>query len=206
MIPDITNQGSAIRPSRRFSAYRAPFEFYPTPPEATRAFLAAETFDGDIWEPACGQGAISKVLLKSGYQVVSTDLADYGYGKPDVDFLQTKLPRAKHIVTNPPYGRGLGDRFVRKALEHTELTRGKVAMLLNLSSLCHPSRHDSFMRRPPARIYALDDCVCYPNGDAKLASRHTHQHRYAWLVWTQEREVQTAFHWLTTAPYRKGGA
>ena len=99
MIPDITNQGSAIRPSRRFSAYRAPFEFYPTPPEATRAFLAAETFDGDIWEPACGQGAISKVLLKSGYQVVSTDLADYGYGKPDVDFLQTKLPRAKHIVT-----------------------------------------------------------------------------------------------------------
>lgn len=211
MIPDITLSsggapGSASGPSRRLSPNRAPFEFYPTPPEATRAFLAAETFDGPIWEPACGQGAISKVLERSGYQVVSTDLADYGYGKSDVDFLKTVFPRAKHIVTNPPYGRGLGDRFVRKALEHTSRTGGKVAMLLNLASLCHPVRHESFVRRPPARIYALDDCVCYPNGDARYATRQTQTHRYAWLVWTNEAIDQTSFHWLTTAPYKNGGA
>lgn len=33
---------------------RAPFEFYPTPPEATRALLSVEKFEGNIWEPACG--------------------------------------------------------------------------------------------------------------------------------------------------------
>ncbi|PID44236.1 MAG: hypothetical protein CSB48_02440 [Proteobacteria bacterium] len=32
---------------------RAPFEFYPTPPEAVRALLSVEQFDGSIWEPAC---------------------------------------------------------------------------------------------------------------------------------------------------------
>jgi len=41
---------------------RAAYEFYPTPPEATRALLSVECFEGDIWEPACGDGAISKVL------------------------------------------------------------------------------------------------------------------------------------------------
>jgi len=59
---------------------RAAFEFYPTPPEATRALLSVETFEGSIWEPACGDGAISKVLTEAGYQVVSTDLIDRGYG------------------------------------------------------------------------------------------------------------------------------
>lgn len=41
---------------------RAAYEFYPTPPEATRALLSVESFDGAIWEPACGDGAISEVL------------------------------------------------------------------------------------------------------------------------------------------------
>lgn len=45
---------------------RLPNEFYPTPPEATRALLSVEHFDGDIWEPACGDGRIAKVLEDHG--------------------------------------------------------------------------------------------------------------------------------------------
>ena len=206
MIPDITRQSSAARPSLRLSPHRPPFEFYPTPPEATRAFLAAEAFDGSVWEPACGLGAISMELEAAGYETVSTDLADYGYGAAGCDFLKCRTPKAKHIVTNPPYGAGLADRFVRQALNLTAQTGGKVAMLLNLNSLCHPGRHESFMRRPPARLYGLDNCVCYPNGDPALATRRTREHRYVWAVWTPEPVPQTTFHWLTTAPYRKEGA
>ena len=190
----------------RLGPGRAPLEFYPTPPETTRALLAAESFDGPIWEPACGQGAISKELIRAEYDVVSTDFGDYDYGTGGIDFLGETRPRARHIVTNPPYGGGLADRFVRHALAMTAKTGGKVAMLLNLTSLCHPDRHHSFKRRPPVRIYALDDCVCYPEGDPALASRFTMQHRYCWLVWEQTPRVETAFHWLTTAPYRKAGA
>lgn len=83
---------------------RAAFEFYPTPPEATRALLSVEAFEGDIWEPACGDGAISKVLLEAGYEVISTDLIDRGYGTGGHDFLKSTRPLAKNIITNPPYG------------------------------------------------------------------------------------------------------
>ena len=85
--------------------------------------MSVERFDGSIWEPACGDGAISKVLAEAGYQVVSTDLIDRGYGAGGQDFLKSDKPLAKNIITNPPYGtHGLGDAFVRKALIHARKT------------------------------------------------------------------------------------
>lgn len=95
---------------------RVPHEFYPTPPEAVRALLSVETFDNPIWEPACGDGAVAKVLMAAGHTVVSTDLYGYGFGLSGVDFLAEAEPRAIHIVTNPPYGHGLADAFIAKAL------------------------------------------------------------------------------------------
>lgn len=71
---------------------RASFEFYPTPPEATRALLSVEEFDGDIWEPACGDGAISEVLKAQGYIVHSTDLIMRGYEDGRLDFLKSVRP------------------------------------------------------------------------------------------------------------------
>src|ERR1700674_2084634 len=112
------------------SPLRVPFDFYATPPEATRALLSVEDFDGPIWEPACGQGAISRVLVNAGYTVVSTDLIDRGYGTAGIDFLRETTSRAKHIITNPPYGGGVADKFIDRALALTCQTGGKVAMLL----------------------------------------------------------------------------
>lgn len=86
------------------SRHRVPLDFYPTPPEATRALLSVERFSGTIWEPACGDGAISKVLLAHGYSVVSTDLIYRGFGTGGVNFLTQTQTRARNIVTNPPYG------------------------------------------------------------------------------------------------------
>ncbi len=89
-------------PRLRTVPRRLPNEFYPTPPEATRALLSVEQFDGPIWEPACGDGRIAKVLTDHGHAVVSTDLNGYGFGEAGVDFLRQTEARAKHIVTNPP--------------------------------------------------------------------------------------------------------
>ena len=193
---------AGLKSDGRLAPNRAPFEYYPTPPEATRALLASEQFDGSIWEPACGDGAISGVLEAAGYRVISTDLIDYGYGAAGIDFLKETRPRAKHNVNNPPYGNGLADRFLRHALTLCEETGGSVAMLLNLVSLCHPSRHDSFIRKPPSVIYALDECICWPCGDPTQATRFTRQHRYCWMVWHPGHEGETIFRWLSTAPYR----
>jgi hypothetical protein len=201
---------SRIRAGATPEKRRAPFEFYPTPPAAIRALLAAERFEGSIWEPACGNGAIARELIASGYDVAATDIADWGYGTSGLDFLSADTPRGRNIVTNPPYGYGLADAFVRQALRFTAHTGGRVAMLMNIASLCHPSRHGSFVRKPPSVIYALDDCICWPMGDPALATRSTLQHRYAWLIWDHGHDGPTTFRWLSTAPFvlahEKGGA
>ena len=103
IIPKNTEKSKVSYLNYRYPR-RVPHDFYPTPPEAVRALLSVETFEGSIWEPACGDGAISKVLLAAGYNVVSTDLIDRGYGIGGRDFLKSDRPLAKHIITNPPYG------------------------------------------------------------------------------------------------------
>ena len=188
----------AFRFGPRISPGRAPYEFYPTPPEATRALLSAESFDGPIWEPACGEGHISKVLLDAGHEVVSTDLIDYGYGEGKRDFLAERKTLAKHIVTNPPYGRGLADHFVKHALKLTAETGGNVAMLMNVMSLCHPLRHDFYVSTPPAVVYALDECICWPNGDPRQATTTIAKQRYMWMVWKHGHDGPTRLEWLTT--------
>lgn len=186
----------------RLHPNRAPFEYYPTPPEATRALLSVETFDGSIWEPACGDGAISRELIAARHSVVSTDITDHGFGESGIDFLAQAMSRAKHIVTNPPYGGGLADRFIGKALSLTRATGGSVAMLLNLASLCHPDRHRKFIHSPPAAIYALDELVCYPNGNPAEATIHTTHHRYCWVIWRPGYVGRPSFWWLSTCQFR----
>lgn len=82
---------------------------------------------------AAFEADIARYVEKSG------TVAEIGYGIAGVDFLAADAPRATHIVTNPPYGDGLADRFVRKALELTAISGGKVAALLNISSLAQPA-------------------------------------------------------------------
>lgn len=195
--------------SRSFVPRRLPNEFYPTPPEATRALLSVESFDGPIWEPACGDGRIAQVLLDHGYTVIATDLHAYGYGASGVDFLREAEPRARHIVTNPPYGSGLADRFVHKALAFARKTGGTVAMLLNMASLCHPRRTQWWRQAPPARIYAIDDIVCWPEDRYGPPPAYFTKHRYVWAVWTQEHRREGAslrrpptFWWLSGAEFR----
>lgn len=188
--------------SGQFHPNRAAYEFYPTPPEATHALIAAERFDGSIWEPACGQGHIAKVLTAHNHEVVATDLVDYGFGQPGRDFLDEREPLARNIITNPPYGRGLADAFCKHAIALTDMTGGKVAMLVAVQSLCHPTRTPFFENHPPAIIYAVDDCTCYPYGNPRKATRSILQQRYCWLVWHAGYKGPTLFKWLSTAPFK----
>lgn len=184
-------------------ALRVPFDFYATPPEATSSLLTVEQFDGPIWEPACGDGGISIPLTHAGHQVVSTDLIYRGFGIGGIDFMLEKVPRAKHIITNPPYGRGLADKFIGKALTLTRATGGKVAMLCDLSSLCNPARHKKFTASPPSAIYFLDELVCLPNGDPERAPFMARaDRRYCWMVWKPCHEGRPRCWWLSASTYR----
>jgi hypothetical protein len=111
-------------------------DLYETPPCAVRALLAVEKLPpGAVWEPACGPGAIVRVLRAAGHKVWATDLVDYKSPDQDqggIDFLieHGSSPYfIASIVTNPPFK--LADQFVRHAL----LLCPRVYMLLRLAFL-----------------------------------------------------------------------
>ena len=104
-------------------------DFYPTPDNATQSLLDRQKFDGNIWECACGNGAMSKVMIEQGYNVYSSDLIDRGYGEVGIDFLQSNK-KFDNIVTNPPFN--LATEFTELALK---LANKKVCMLNKLSYL-----------------------------------------------------------------------
>lgn len=93
-------------------------DFYATPACAVRALLAVEPIPLTCWEPACGDGAIVRVLRESGRAVIATDLVDWGC--PDAvsrrDFLLEREAPAgvPAIVTNPPFK--LAEEFVEHAI------------------------------------------------------------------------------------------
>ncbi len=76
----------AVEPSRpdprraiHVSGYqRVGQDFYATPAWVTEALLRHVRLRGPVWEPCCGDGAMSSVLSDHGYDVVSTDLVDRG--------------------------------------------------------------------------------------------------------------------------------
>lgn len=113
----------------RSNADRHEEDFYATSYETTEYLLQFETFHHRIIEPACGEGHISKVLIRGGYDVQSFDLIDRGYGLCGLDFLQDNFldtfKGQADFVINPPYS--LAMEFIAKALE---LTHRKIAILL----------------------------------------------------------------------------
>jgi hypothetical protein len=78
--------GSFKPPTKRSADLNGP-DFFPTPRWATFALTENETFNGEIWECACGDGSMSRVLAETGQPIRSTDLYDRGYGTSGVDFL-----------------------------------------------------------------------------------------------------------------------
>lgn len=168
-----------------------PYDFYPTPPWATKALLVKEAFGRDVWEPACGDGAISDVLKQAGYRVNSSDIVDRGYGRVE-DFLRSKK-RSESIVTNPPFK--LAEEFVRKALA---VTTFKVAMLLRLSFLETQQRYRLFQETPLETVYVSSRRLSLYKGGIEVLSSGAVA--YAWFVWRHGYRGKPRLRWLPPNP------
>ena len=72
--------------SNHTEADRQRGDYYATEPKATEWLCKLEQFEGQILEPSCGEGHMSRVLEAAGYDVESRDLVDRGYGEV-ADFL-----------------------------------------------------------------------------------------------------------------------
>ncbi len=91
-------------------------DFYPTPDNCVEALLNVLNLPTDriIWEPACGEGHISKFLKNKGYNTIDTTLHDQGYGNVGLDFL-TQSGQGDVIITNPPFK--LAEEFIEHAID-----------------------------------------------------------------------------------------
>src|SRR6185312_807408 len=179
-MPDATyNLSGGFKPTIKRSADLDGPDFFPTPKWATFALIDNEKFTGDIWESACGDGAMSKVLEETGCKVRSTDLYERGYGEAGHDFLKESA-RAKNIVTNPPYNCAEG--FLANGLK---LAEHKFALLLRLAFLEGANRANTiFTRIPPARVWVFSERITfYPSGVEPKGSGTT---AYAWFVWDKD--------------------
>ncbi|MEN3794140.1 hypothetical protein [Fulvimarina sp. MAC3] len=188
----------SYKPTLKRSADLAGPDFFPTPAWATHALIDNEQFDGDIWECACGDGAMTKVLASTGQKVRSTDLYDRGFGEAGIDFTTTK-DRANNIITNPPYNSA--EAFVKQGVE---LAEKKFALLLRLAFLEGANRANTiFSSTPPSRVWVFSERITfYMAGATQKGSGTT---AYAWFVWDKDAPNRTELKWFKPG-YKKAYA
>ena len=166
-------------------------DFYETPYSMTEQLLENELFGvnsvygGTILEPACGNGAIAKVLKEKGYDVVAYD--------KEKDFLQeTKF--CPYIITNPPYSQAF--EFILKA---KKIAIDKFCFLLPLSYLHGQKRFEkiwSDAEFPLTKVYVF---TRYPLLGEKLrddGKYNTGMMVYAWFVWEKGYKLNPQIFWI----------
>lgn len=157
---------------------RHPSDFYETPYQATRALIEQLSIPEEmtIWEPACGNGAISLVLESHGYEVISSDIR----GDPSHDFLKDDLERGVHwIITNPPFN--LADDFIRRAWE----AKVPFAFLLKATFWNTAAHGRLYKSCPPTGIYPLTWRPAMAPNRGKSPTMD-----FMWCVWRYRSEFK----------------
>ena len=176
-------------------------DFYATNPETLKLFLYEfwkdNSFEGDILEPACGQGHISKTLkeMLPSFNVISTDLIDRGYGQGGVNFLTHDYGRTFNtVITNPPFS--LAREFIEKGLKVADKY---VIMLCKIQLLEGVKRKDMFLNTPLKYVYVhTTRQATWKEGkptDSKGKKWATTM-CLAWFVWDKEYEGEPIIRWI----------
>lgn len=172
---------------------RRELDFYPTPPDVTHALLSFLNLPEDlfVWEPACGDGAMSKVLGAYFKDVRSSDIRESGYGEGGVDFLASSF-HCDAVITNPPFN--ASEEFIRHALKQAPI----VAMVLKSQYWHAKKRSILFQEHPPAWVLPLTwrpDFMGGERGGAPTMEVH-------WTVWIED-DKDTKYRLLQRQEVRK---
>lgn len=172
-------------------------DFYATPPIATETFLREFELYGEVLEPCCGMGHISKVI-KDKYpdlKVTSTDIVDRGYADEVKDFLKDSFKECDVLITNPPYK--LGKEFVDRALE---ISKDKVIMLMKIQFLEAESRKEWLQSTPLKYVYVHSKRMsCWKDGDEinpNTGKTWSGAMMLCWFVWEKGYEGEPVIRWL----------
>ena len=153
---------------------------YWTPIEAVKSLMVLEDLPKFLWEPACGNGAIVNPLREAGFNVIASDIEDYGCElASQFDYFQTTCTTScKGIVTNPPFKLALD--FAKKALSEVNY----VALYLRLNWLEGVRRKPFFQENGPTRVWISSRRLpmMHRHGweGGKISSSNI---AFAWYIW-----------------------
>ncbi len=123
---------------------------------------------------------MTSVLEEGGHQVRSTDITT-GH-----DFLAMTEPWEGSIVTNPPYGRKLANRFILHALE---LASEQVAILRPVNYLGGLERLEKIWQPiPPTEVIVVSRRM-------KVHGKSS-QFNHLWAVWDPRHSGETRLRWV----------
>jgi hypothetical protein len=155
-----------------------------------RSEICAGVYVNVIWEPACGPGAIVKVLRETKRTVIASDLVDYGcplsYSKHDF-LMEQKAPfNCQCIVTNPPFK--LANQFVAHALALVP----KVVMLLRLAFMESETRTPILDNGHLARVYVFRKRLPMMHRAGWEGRKANSGMAFAWFVWERGHNSASA--------------
>lgn len=171
---------------------RAEYDYYATDPKAAELLLEVEPELDNIWECACGEGHLAKVLGDCGKLALASDLVNRGFGDVFIDFLNIEHYWYGDIVTNPPYKYAL--EFVKQAISLVA-DGHKVCMFLKLTFLEGKARKEFFKQYPPKTVYVFSGRIkCALNGDFEATGQSAAC--YAWFVWEKGYNGKPTIEWI----------
>lgn len=176
--------------SSRENGPRDQLDFYPTPSHITEKLLKVESFEGTICEPACGDGAISKVLIAKGHKVDSFDIEDRGFGITRNFFHSQDC--YDNIITNPLFNRALDFVYHGK-----KTANKKIALFLKTTFLESADRYQMFKDKnfPLKKMYQFSKRVqLTKNGDEMVGKAG--MIAFAWFVWDREHNGEPMIDWI----------
>ncbi len=183
---------------------RDPHDWYVEPHECSLALFDLETFEGPVWDPACGIGRIVESARNAGIEAHGTDLVNRNeYCEQALNFLtNTTTKPFNNIVSNPPFG--LAEKFVRRSLEITP-NGGKVAMILPMVWLSGFSqKRDWLPSSPLKKYYSISPRPSMPPGAVIKAGVKVGNGTkdFAWFVWKKKYCGKATIGFMNTKPYK----
>lgn len=161
---------------------REEHDFYATPPVFVKALLRHVGFNHRVWEPACGDGSITKVLEEAGYDVRSTDINPRGqFGK--ADFLECGEDQ-RDIVTNPAFS-----ILIPFTLHAIAVSLRHVALVYPLYGLGGEKKFNRIWKVHPPKLILVNPARLVINGE------HS-QFNHTWVVWDKHYYGPTQTVWM----------
>lgn len=183
---------------------RDPHDWYVEPIECSLALFAEESYEGRVWDPACGLGRIIEAAESSGLEAFGTDLIERSSRCVETfDFLYGHQAREfTNIVSNPPFKHA--EEFVIQALCLVP-DGGKVTMLLPLVWLSGFSSKRAWLPKSPlSTVMPISPRPSMPPGaviEAGIRAGNGTKD-FAWFTWTKGYDEKPNVMFLNTRPFK----